>query len=393
MRHADRVADGDPRRAGRAGRSTRSPLRQQLDDARPRSSAGVGTGTTSRRRARRPATQPADEQDADAGDAERRPAADGGMSPPQPAEARRCRRPRRAAGAGPRPPRRRRRRRAVGDDRRRSTRRVSRLPLDVGLREARVEEAVERRPPSRSRPDSTRNGLIELGGVERATSCRRRPRRRRAPRRRVKIVVPSAKLLVLLGGDARPRSAMIVERLLGVRLDVVERVVPGVDELLDVLGPLRRPARGDTTMWSGIVPGKSALLNTTCEPGRSSAVSVNGANTPTQSNSPPAKRGRGGVGEHAAEVDVVLGEARPSRGPAGGGSGRRRPPRRRSSCPSRSSIEVIDSSQMMASLPVELSLTTTITCSLPAATPNIVSLSVWVLPSSWPAAMASSEPM
>ena len=41
---------------------------------------------------------------------------------------------------------------------------------------------------------------------------------------------------------------------------------------------------------------------------------------------------------------------------------------------------------MMASLPVELSLTSTITCSPPAATPNIVSLSVWVLTSSWPAA-------
>ena len=46
---------------------------------------------------------------------------------------------------------------------------------------------------------------------------------------------------------------------------------------------------GVTTRWSGMVPGKSAELNSTFEPGRSSACRVNGANTPTQSNSPPAK--------------------------------------------------------------------------------------------------------
>ena len=82
---------------------------------------------------------------------------------------------------------------------------------------------------------------------------------------------------------------MIAMRLLGVGLDVVEREVPGVDEGLDVVGPLVDELAASRTMWSGIVPGKSALLKSTCEPGRSSAVSVNGANTPTQSNSPPAK--------------------------------------------------------------------------------------------------------
>ena len=143
-------------------------------------------------------------------------------------------------------------------------------------------------------------------------------------------------------------------------------------------------------MWSAIMPGKSALLKTTCEPGRSSAVQGERGEH-ADAVVLAAGEGGGGVGgEGAAEVDVVLRSCRPSRGPAAAGSGRRRPPRRRSVLPARSSIVVpTDSSQMMASLPVELSLTTTIIWSLPAATLNIVSLRVWVLPSSWPAARAS----
>ena len=59
-----------------------------------------------------------------------------------------------------------------------------------------------------------------------------------------------------------------------------------------------------------MAPGKSAELNSTCEPGRSSACTVNGANTPTQSNCAAGERRRGGVGLHALEVDVLLGHAR-----------------------------------------------------------------------------------
>ena len=65
-----------------------------------------------------------------------------------------------------------------------------------------------------------------------------------------------------------------------------------------------------------MAPGKSFELNSTCEPGRSSACSVNGANTPTQSNCAAGERGGGGVGLDALEVDVVLGQpvlARPCR--------------------------------------------------------------------------------
>ena len=63
------------------------------------------------------------------------------------------------------------------------------------------------------------------------------------------------------------------------------------------------------------------------------------------------------------------------------------------SLPARSSIELIDSSTMMASLPAELSLTITTVCAEPDDTPTRVSFSVWLLASIWPAAMASSDPM
>ena len=59
--------------------------------------------------------------------------------------------------------------------------------------------------------------------------------------------------------------------------------------------------------------------------------------------------------------------------------------------PARSWIVLIDSSTMMASLPAELSLTSTTTWSSPADTPTSVSLSVWLLASSWPALSAVSD--
>ena len=206
-----------------------------------------------------------------------------------------------------------------------------------------------------------------------------------------KIVVPAAKLGVLLGGELGGLGHDR-QRLLGVGLDVVEGGVPGVDEGLDVARAARRSAPGVTTMWSEMVPGKSALSNTHVRAGPLEGRERERGEHADAVELAVGEAGRGGVGEHAAEVDVVLGE--PDRVEAlqqqevvddavlGGDRSCPRGPRSRST----------DSSQMMASLPVELSLVTTITCSSPAATPNIVSLSVWVLPSSWPAAMASSEP-
>ena len=117
---------------------------------------------------------------------------------------------------------------------------------------------------------------------------------------------------------------------------------------------------------------------------------MNGANTATQSNWPPANAAA------AASVltpwklmsfSVMPSVARPwssrkwSTTPASAAT----------VLPFRSSIEVIDWSQMTASLPVELSSTTTIFCSEPEATAKIVSFSVWALTSSCPATRASSE--
>ena len=51
------------------------------------------------------------------------------------------------------------------------------------------------------------------------------------------------------------------------------------------------------TRWSEMAPGKSAELNSTAEPSRSRACTVNGANTATQSNWPP---------ENAAAAASVL---------------------------------------------------------------------------------------
>ena len=146
-------------------------------------------------------------------------------------------------------------------------------------------------------------------------------------------------------------------------------------------------------MWSGMVPGKSLELNTTCEPGRSSACSVNGANTPTQSNWPPANA------PAAASVSTPRKSMSSSVSPTDA-----RPWSRRkwSTTPSSAAIVLpfrslivfpTDLSQMIASLPAELSFTTTIDCLEPAATPAIVSLSVWVLASRRPADIASSDPM
>ena len=59
--------------------------------------------------------------------------------------------------------------------------------------------------------------------------------------------------------------------------------------------------------------------------------------------------------------------------------------------PSSSGMLPIDSSQMMASLPVELSPTTTTFWSAPELTAKIVSLRVWALMSTCSATSASSE--
>ena len=59
--------------------------------------------------------------------------------------------------------------------------------------------------------------------------------------------------------------------------------------------------------------------------------------------------------------------------------------------PFMSATDLIDWSQMMASFPAELSLTTTIACFEPAATAAMVSFRVCVLASSLPADMASSD--
>ncbi len=52
---------------------------------------------------------------------------------------------------------------------------------------------------------------------------------------------------------------------------------------------------------------------------------------------------------------------------------------------------LIDLSTITWSLPAEKSVLTTIAAFWPAATPAMVSLSVWVLPSIWPAVKASIE--
>ena len=59
--------------------------------------------------------------------------------------------------------------------------------------------------------------------------------------------------------------------------------------------------------------------------------------------------------------------------------------------PLRSATLLTEPSQMILSLPVELSFTTTMTCSEPPATLAMVSFRVWVTPSSWPLAMASID--
>ena len=62
-----------------------------------------------------------------------------------------------------------------------------------------------------------------------------------------------------------------------------------------------------------MVPGKSAELNSTCEPGRSRAWAVNGANTP-RSRTARRRSGPRRRRWQALEVDVVLGQ--PDRGEA-----------------------------------------------------------------------------
>ena len=181
---------------------------------------------------------------------------------------------------------------------------------------------------------------------------------------------------------------MICVALVGVGLDVVERHVPGVDELLDVLGPLLRRASRRTTMWSGIVPGKSAELNSTCEPW-------------------PLERLRRERGEHADAVELAAGE----RGRRRIGRARRGSRCRPRSCPAsarpwssrkwsttpglggdRLALQVLDRGDRLVADDLRRCRSSCRSrrrspARLPEATPDIVSFSVWVLTSSWPAAM------
>ena len=146
------------------------------------------------------------------------------------------------------------------------------------------------------------------------------------------------------------------------------------------------------TKWSEIAPGKSAELNSTFDPSRASAWVVNGANTPTQSNWPLA---------NAAAADAVgrpwnsmSSSVRPSSArPCSSRKWSTTPGSAAIDFPARSATVPIEASQMIASLPVELSLVRKMRCSLPAATPKIVSFSVCVLTSMLPATRASSEAM
>ena len=161
------------------------------------------------------------------------------------------------------------------------------VALDVGLGEVRARTGRSGRPPARRARSSTRNGLMRraISGSDVGSSAR--SSKALTAWSASKSVVPSANDLyssaessALLGHDLRG--------LLGVGRDPVEREVPGVDQLL----------QSRRVSVAGIGRGHEVVGDGAGEVGRaeqhvasrrrSRACTVNGANTPTQSNSPPA---------------------------------------------------------------------------------------------------------
>ena len=102
-----------------------------------------------------------------------------------------------------------------------------------------------------------------LGQRRRVVRCG--PRRQSSACSAVKIVVPSAKSSYSSGGHLG-LGGHDRRGLLGVGLDPVERQVPGVDQLLQLGRRAPRRRRPVATRWSEMTPGKSAELNSTCEP-------------------------------------------------------------------------------------------------------------------------------